>query len=65
MERFEVVLYKNVPSFVIGTRGPADDEVLLLYVPDSADTKRPTARRGDHDLVSTDNRLPLAPHTGG
>jgi len=65
MERFEVVQYKNVDSFVIGKRGPAGDEVLLLYLPDSADTTRPTARRGDADLVSTDKRLPLAPHTGG
>jgi len=57
MERFEVMLYKNEPAFVIGTRG--DDDVLL-YVPNSADTTRPTARRGDADLVRTNKRLPLA-----
>jgi len=57
MERFEAVLYKNEPAFVIGTRG--DDDVLL-YVPNSADTTRPTARRGDADLVRTNKRLPLA-----
>jgi hypothetical protein len=58
-ERFEVVLYKNVRSFVIRTR---DDQMLLLYVPNAADTTRRTARRGDPELVSTDTWLPLAPH---
>src|SRR6185369_7422149 len=47
MERFEAVLYKNEPAFVIGTSG---DE-LLLYLPKAADNVRPTVQRGDPDLV--------------
>ena len=53
MERFDAVLYKNEPAFVIATRG---DE-LLLYLPKAADNVRPTVRRGDPDLVPVHKRL--------
>ncbi len=56
LERFEAVLYKNQPAFVIGTSG---DEVLL-FLPRAADNVRPTARRGDPDLVPTHKWLWLA-----
>jgi tRNA A-37 threonylcarbamoyl transferase component Bud32 len=56
MEKFEVVLYKNRPSFVIGVRG----EELLLYVADSVDTVRPRVRRGDPDVIPTYKLLTLA-----
>lgn len=55
LERFEVVVYKNEPAFVIGTR---DDE-LLLYVPNVVDTVRSTVRRGDPDLTPSHKRLTL------
>jgi hypothetical protein len=55
MERFEVVLYKNHRSYVIGSRGGE----LLLYVPDAVDNVRPRVRRGDRDVTPTDERKTL------
>ena len=56
MERFDAVTYRNQPAFVIGTRG----NDLLLYVAGSMGTVRPVVRRGDPDLVPTNERLPLS-----
>ena len=53
MERFEVILYKNHRSYVIGSRGSE----LLLYVPDAVDNVRPRVRRAD--VTSTDERKTL------
>ena len=55
MERFEVILYKNQRSYVIGARGGE----LLLYVADAVDTVRPRVRRGDRDVIPTDERKTL------
>jgi hypothetical protein len=48
-DKFEVVLYKNHPSFVIGTNG----EELLLCRADTIDPARYRVRWDDPELVRT------------
>jgi hypothetical protein len=54
-DQFEVVMYKNRPSFVIGSRG---DE-LLLYAADGADTARRRVRTDAPELVRNGATRPL------
>jgi hypothetical protein len=54
-DKFEVVLYKNHPSFVIGTNG---DELLLCRA-DTIDTARYRVRRDDPELVRTNETRAL------
>jgi hypothetical protein len=54
-DEFEVVLYRNRPSFVIGTNG---DELLLCRA-DTIDTARYRVRRDDPQLVRTNETRAL------
>jgi Protein kinase domain len=54
-DKFQVVLYKNHPSFVIGTNG---DELLLSRA-DTIDTARYRVRRDDPELVRTNETRAL------
>ena len=54
-ERFEVVLYENRQSFVIGSKG---DE-LLLYAADKVDTVRRRVRRDAPELIRTNTARAL------
>ena len=53
-ERFPVVLYKNQPSFVIGTNA----EELLLYKPDTASATARRVRMDSPDVAHTDTDKP-------
>jgi serine/threonine protein kinase len=52
-EKFEVVLYQNQPSLVIGSKG---DELLLLPIADPGGRFHPRARRYTSDVTPTDGK---------
>ena len=54
-ERFDVVLYRNRPSFVIGAEGGE----LLLYESEAVDTVRPRVRQDAPDVIPTHERRVL------
>jgi hypothetical protein len=52
-EKFEVVLYKNQPSLVIGSKG---DELLLLPIANPGGRFHPRARRYSPDVAPADGK---------